>query len=120
MRVFVIDVKECKAFATDIDDQLEEFYRIIGCDCIDIVVRTINGKSFDIICDDECLLKPNTVSAVDSKNKPMLVGNLIVCNYGGGGELAELSEDDVKHLEDSYTIASDGRTIFPVLRNVEY
>ena len=31
---------------------LADFYRLIDCDLIDITCREINGKRYDIICDD--------------------------------------------------------------------
>ena len=56
---------------------LQDYYRLIGCDCIEITNREIRGKRYDIICDDEGLLKAEPqVSAVNGRGEAMLVGNL--------------------------------------------
>ena len=63
--------------------------------------RKVGGKWFDIIVDDEGMLKENPiVSALDSDMQPALVGNLLFCNWDGEtGEEISLSDDDIKHLE---------------------
>ena len=49
---------------------LQDYYRLIGCDCIEIANREIRGKRFDIICDDEGLLKAEPqVSAVNGRGR---------------------------------------------------
>ena len=77
---------------------LKDYYAAIGCSCITIVRRTIGGKPFEIICDDEGLLvdKPK-VSAVDSALKGMLVGNLLIASgeVTGDGELTSIKGDEL-------------------------
>ena len=78
---------------------LQDYYRLIGCDCIDITNREIRGKRFDIICDDNGLLKAEPqVSAVNGRGEAMLVGNLIIC-----GETS-LAEEDIIHIRQSILI----------------
>ena len=71
MKVIYLNVVDRKApEVLDVDDKLETYYRLIGCDCIDIVRREIGG------------------------NCP-LVGNLVIC--GGtvkDGELTGLTKDE--------------------------
>lgn len=81
----------------DIEDNLDVFYELIGCRCIDIVQRKIGHKYFDVICDDEGALKEDCiVSAVDTQFCQMLVGNLIISNSDNEGNLIDLSDEDIK------------------------
>lgn len=99
MRGYLIDAKKCEHDVIDINDDnfLKEAYRLIGCRCIDITVRTIEGKPFNIVLDDEGLLKPEPIlSAVDGEFNGMFVGNLIVFEVEDETlDLQSLSEDDV-------------------------
>ena len=75
---------------------LEDYYKFIRCDCIDIVRRKIGDVEVEIVCDDEGLLidKPK-VSAIDVDGTPALFGNLLVA--GGkviDGELTELTAEE--------------------------
>lgn len=83
----------------DIEDNLDVFYELIGCRYIDIVHRKIGDKYFDVICDDEGTFKDKpVVSAVDTQFSTMLVGNLIISNNDGEGNLIDLSDEDIKQI----------------------
>lgn len=78
---------------------LEDMYREIGCDTIDITTRKIGGKVFDIIVDDEGLLKEDPqISAVykrkDGSCEPALVGTLIICSHDEEGNTIDISLED--------------------------
>ena len=80
-------------------DSLDDLYKLLVCDCIDIVTRTLNGKAFDIVCDDEGLYRdPYLVSAVGKNGFPMLVGNLLFVHHDGMGGLTGLSDEDIKDI----------------------
>ncbi len=85
---------------------LENYCRLIGCDCIEIANREIRGKRFDIICDDEGLLKAEPqVSAVNGRGEAMLVGNLIICGEADvEGNETSLTEEDIIHIRQSILI----------------
>ena len=80
--------------------KLDDFYREIGCSCIDIVRRSIGGKMFDIFIDDEGLLKTGAgerISAIameDGSPFPQLVGTLVFANHDAAGNTTDLSLDD--------------------------
>lgn len=100
MKCIYLNVEE-KAFpkVIDIDDDLKVFYKLIGCQYVDMVRRKIGDKHYVIICDDEGLFKENPiVSAVDTNFKPMFVGNLIIVKDGEDGEVIGLSEEDIKQI----------------------
>ncbi len=99
MKVYLVDVKNEESKVVDIVDSLDTYYDLLDCDCIDIVQRTIGGKRFDIICDDEGLLNGNPkISAINNLGQPMLVGNLIIC-HSEYGEMVGLEDEDVQHLK---------------------
>lgn len=79
---------------------LEDYYKLIGCRCIDIVTRRIGRKVYDIIIDDEGLLTDDPIiSAIDDLGRVMLVGNLIICGTADAeGELRDLDLTDIKYI----------------------
>lgn len=100
MKVGIFDAKTKEFRAEDISDDLETFYKIIDCDAIDIVTRYVNGVQFDIICDDEGLLKEKPiVTAVNISFQPMLVGTLIFAHNDGNGNLTDITDDDEALLQ---------------------
>jgi len=103
----------------EVEDDLQAFYNLLGCEWIDIVSRKIDGRWFEIVCDDEGLLKDSPkVSAVDRMNRPMLVGNLLFFHEDGEGNLVGISDDDVVFLTRNY--AFDGEDGHPVITGCEY
>ena len=78
MKTILVDVYDKSIQPVDVADKLEDFYRLLRCDTIDITERNIGGKQFSVMCDDEGLLKDEAiVSAFDSNNNAALVGNLM-------------------------------------------
>ena len=69
----------------DSEKTLEELYRIIGCDSIDLVRIEVDGKFFDIYCDDEFLLKEKPVPTLFLSDEQVLCGNLVftTCDKDG-------------------------------------
>ena len=82
-----------------IKGDLDSFYNLLDVDLIDVIVRSINGKPFDIVCDDEGLLKESpVVSAVSDLHDSFLVGNLFICLHNQRGEFESLSKDDCDRI----------------------
>lgn len=99
IKVMVVNEKGMEV--VEIPNDIDKFYEIIGCRCIDIATRRIGEKKkyYDIIVDDEGLLVDNPrVSAIDSNLKAMLVGNLIITNYNDEGETTTLTNEDIVYL----------------------
>ena len=89
----LVNVSEGTARKVTIDRSLESYYKALNCDCIDIVNRRLGGYRFDVICDDEALLKDNPLpSAIGPDGQPMLFGNLFFCKPDGKGDLLSLSD----------------------------
>lgn len=120
----LLDVKEAKAERIEIEDELQEFYRVIGCDWIDITQRRIGGKPFSIVCDDEGLFVDNPkISAIDLIGNPMLVGNLLILSANNtDGELESLTEAEAAHiLKRVVKIKTKNYPDeYPILTQVEY
>lgn len=90
-------------------------------------IRYLLIYSYDIICDDEGFFhEPVLVSAVDSEQNAMLVGNLIVMGNSEGDEILHgLSNEELKHLKKNLAVISverDEKTtaVYMMLCNVEY
>lgn len=101
MLAIYLNVKDGKTpEVMEIQDDIQEFYKLIDCRCIDIVNRKIGRKRFDIICDDEGLFTDSPkISAIDNLGKPMLVGNLIIVGTADeNGDLVGLTDNEVKYV----------------------
>ena len=83
-------------------NNLDELYRLINCDTIDVTYRQFDEKIFAVVCDDNGKLKSNSItSAITMRtNQPIrtdLVGNLIVTGYPNDeGDFTSLSDEDIK------------------------
>ena len=100
MKFLLIDVHHNEVKVVEANG-LDDYYKHIGCDCIDIVRRKIADLKVNIICDDNgTLVDHPKVSAVNVAGKPCLYGNLLIA--GGkviDGELTELTEKEIRHIK---------------------
>jgi len=112
-----MDVTEVQA------SELEEFYELMEIDIIDIVVREINGKYYDIICDDEALLKEQPIpTMLDVDEMPMIFGNIIIAGLADEtGNMTDLTDEDIANITDKLGVIRlfDGRQNVCVL-DVKY
>lgn len=112
-----LDVTEVQA------NDLEDYYRLMEIDTIDIVARKINGKYYDIICDDEALLKENPIPTVlDTEKQPMIFGNIIIAGLADEtGNMTDLTDEDIERITESLGIIrfTTGER-YACLLNVEY
>lgn len=79
----LLDIENDEAKVVEFEPTLENYYKMLHCDLIDIVSRTIgynrSHKVFDIVCDDEGLFKEDAkISAIDNLGNPQLVGSLLI------------------------------------------
>ena len=99
MKIFLLDVNGKTAKAMDVAGGLDCWYRLIGCDTIDIVTRKVGGRKFDIICDDCGLMSEHPIiSAVDAQYEPMLVGSLVFAHHDAEGNTTGLVDGDVEAI----------------------
>lgn len=119
MRSLLLNTNTNKIRAVKTKADLDDLYRLIECNTIDIVTRQIGNKVFDIVVDDEGLLKEDAkISAVDDFGEPMLFGNLLFFHNDGNGNFTELNEDDIecirKHTRTIIDSNSEKRTVVEV------
>lgn len=98
---FLIDVNGDNTGLVEIGDgnHLKQFYDLIGCRCIDITVRKVGGKPYNIVLDDEGLLVGEpTISAIDGEMHSMLAGNLILFGMADDMDLASIEAADVPNI----------------------
>lgn len=101
MKGYLIDVENDRSEVVEIadHDHLGQFYRLIGCDCIDIAVRKVGCKPYNIVLDDEGLLVADPkFSAIDSGMHAMLAGNIILFGIGEDYDLTDIDEKDVENI----------------------
>ena len=84
----------------DSDNTLEEMYRLIGCDLIDIAQVEVGEKFFDVYCDDEFFLKEKPVPTLFLEDESVLCGNLVFTTCDRDGKLEDISEKDIDKLID--------------------
>lgn len=95
----LLDTKRARVERATIPATLGSYYEHLNCTTIDIVSRTIGGKRFDIICDDEGTFKDDPhISALDRDYQPMFVGNLFVCKHDDNGIEVSLTDKEISHI----------------------
>lgn len=87
------------ATIVELDKKLDAYYKTLDCRCIDIVRRTIGGRMFDIICDDESLLVDEPCpSAISLLGEVMMCGKLFVVQFDGKDDVQSLSDEEIAHV----------------------
>ena len=124
MKMLLLDVKNRDVKMVEAND-LEDYYRLIGCRTIDIVSRTIGDVKVEIIIDDEGALVNNPkVSAIDIDGTPMLFGNLLVASgrVTDDGELTELTKAEVDEIMDNIATITTSvyKEPYPVFVEMDY
>lgn len=120
---YLINVETGNFGPVEVDDSnFENYYTLLNIDTYDIVTRTIGGKEYTIVCDDEGLLKESPrISAIDKEQKPMLVGNLFICKTDyRSGNLKSLTDKDFSMITSKVQHAVTENAVWPVLSDVEY
>ena len=104
MKMLLVDVYNNEIKVVEANG-LEDYYKYIECDLIDIVRRKIGDKEFEIVCDDEATFAEHPkVSAIDIAGTPCLFGNLLIA--GGkvvDGDLTEITDEEIEYVK-SYLI----------------
>lgn len=120
-RILLYDGEELQEI--DINLEWEEMVKAIGCDYMDIVTRKIGDRFFDIVCDDEFLLREqpsvDRITVMDPNMDTVLMGKVLFTTSNYGGETLPLSDDDVKTIEDAlrHVFFETGETIKVIMVN---
>lgn len=122
----LIDTVNNKVIPMNINGTLDNYYKILNCDTIDIVERKIGNsdKYFNIICDDNGLLVDSPkVSGISSNMQPMLYGNLfVVGDVDEDGELISLTKEEGEYIISNVLHVFSKRypIPFPVIGYMDY
>ena len=99
--------------------ELQDLYKLLQCDCIDIVTASIGGKDFAVICGDEEHLKESPRIAIHCYGSLYdIVGNAMICRDTPDGQLASLSDRDIRLIRQH--VREMGRPVKNRRRRVEF
>lgn len=119
LKAFYLDVDNQKMNFVDVVDDLNVFYEKLNCSCIDIVVVTINGKNYDVVCDDEALFNEEVRPAIISQKdgRVLVWGNVLLFSLAdGNGDLVGLDADRVCDIPSRLAMAQvDAEKRFKVI-----
>lgn len=82
----------------DISSELTEIYRFLNCRTIDCTTTKIGTRIYDVICDDEGLLKDNVIFTLFEGEEPRISGNMLLTQYNIEGENIGLSQEDINYI----------------------
>ena len=102
IKVAIVKEQAMEVVFDTIKDDLDVFYSLIDCDTIDIVTRRIGGQEYDIICDDEALLREfPTITFLSLQGSEMSIyGGIIIAGVHDPDreDLASLTEEDCENI----------------------
>lgn len=107
------------------EDKLENIYSLLSVDLIDVTERKVGKFVYDIVCDDEGLLKNDILpSAFNDKCEPQLVGNLLLVNHDDEGNFTDLTDEQIADLENQmFVCVSEWQgkpKVYRALKGVDY
>lgn len=104
IKAFLVDAQAHSAYVVEVEDDLPHLYDVLHCDTIDITVASVGATEFDIVCDDEGLLKSDAITtAIDYNLDPVLVGSLLFCHHDKEGHLTSITDEDIQTLTSHVT-----------------
>lgn len=100
MKMLLLDVENNKVKVVKANG-LMDYYKHIGCNCIDIVRRKIGDLTVQIVCDDEgAIVQHPKVSAINVACQPCLFGNLLIASGRVvDGKLTELTKKEIEYIK---------------------
>ena len=82
----------------DETDKLNEYYRYLNCRCIDMATIDVDGHAYDVVCDDEALLRQPLIPSLYVSEEQVLFGNLVFARNNEDGESVGLEREDMIRL----------------------
>ena len=124
MKMLMLDVENKDVKMVEANT-LADYYKLIGCRCLDIIHRRIGDAEVEIVLDDEGLLVESPkVSAINVDGTPVLFGNLLIASgrVTDDGELTELTEAEVDEIMDNVATITTSvyKEPYPVFVEVDY
>ena len=81
-------------------DKLHEYYRYLHCQCIDMATIDVDGHAYDVICDDEALLRNPLIPSLYISEEQVFFGNLAFVKTDENGAEVGLDREDMIRLLD--------------------
>ena len=123
MKMLLLDVEHREVKMVEANG-LDDYYKFITCNYVDIIHRRIGDVEVEIVLDEGALVDKPKVSAIDIDGTPMLYGNLLVASgrVTEDGELTELTEAEVSEImENVATITTSVyKEPYPVFVEIDY
>ena len=122
----LIDVSRLKGVnEIEFEDTLENLYKLCDCRLIDVAERKVGDHWYDIVVDDEGLLKQDPIPSVfDGKQQPMLAGCALFVNHDDEGNFTSLTDEQIedlkKHCMTAVMSEGDKTHFLSVLVGAEY
>lgn len=87
----------------EIENSLEEYYRELNCNNIEVVKIEIDDKIYSVLCNDEELLKEETSpSAMTFEGENLFYGKVFIANHDSEGNLISLTNDDIDNITGNF------------------
>ena len=124
MKMLMLDVEKRDVKMVEANS-LDDYYKFIGCNYVDIIHRRIGDVEVEIVLDDEGVLVENPKpSGISIDGTLLLFGNLLIASgrVTDDGELTELTEEEVDEIMDNVaTITTSVYTEpYPAFVEVDY
>ena len=84
----------------DDTDKLNEYYRYLDCHCIDMATIGVDGHAYDVVCDDEALLRSPLIPSLYISEEQVFFGNLAFVKIDEEGAPVGLDREDMIRLLD--------------------
>ena len=84
----------------DDTDKLNEYYRYLDCHCIDMATIGVDGHAYDVVCDDEALLRSPLIPSLYISEEQVFFGNLAFVKIDEEGATVGLDREDMIRLLD--------------------
>lgn len=94
--------KALESYIRDIDDgnKLKEYYRFLDCHRVGTTTIDVDGHAYDVVCDDEALLRQPLIPSLYISEEQVLFGNLAFVRNDEDGESVGLDREDMIRLLD--------------------
>lgn len=106
LKGILVDVEKGKTEKVEIENKINEFYRLLKCRTIECPMRFLSDQKVVIICDEEGMFngKPSFPPAVigikktNGKILEQIFGNVFICKFNGVDDFASLSEEEIDRI----------------------
>ncbi len=94
--------KALESHIRDIDDadKLHEYHRYLHCHRVDMTKIDVDGHPYDVVCDDEAMLRQPLIPSLYISEEQVFFGNLAFVKIDEGGASIGLDREDMIRLLD--------------------